>query len=90
MRTIRSICAAAALAMLVPASAAATSHSCTSIQVIDVGVGYYVDVRDEPGNLWIYEESNGIAGLQPGGLGDEGCELYDQDGVPIPADTVIF
>ena len=77
--------------------ATATSHSCTSL-ILQPVADHYLDVRDDNlapniGNIWIYQETNGIEGLQKGGAGDEGCEEYDESTdppTPIPPDTVIF
>jgi hypothetical protein len=65
--------------------------------VVSVGP-FYVDVRNAPSvderDTRIYEESNGIAALQRGGVGlisdDSSCAEFDSEGNQVPPDTLIF
>lgn len=78
----RVIFAAAVAAALVPFSPASADHACDSTEV-DPGVGVYVivdDLENEHGSIWIYQESNGEAGLQ---RNDDSCNGEN-------GDTVIF
>jgi hypothetical protein len=91
MRIRHMIIAGAAIAALVPvAGHAACEGDATE------AAGIYVDVRGDvtDGDIWIYQESNGIDGLQRGGVGelsdDTECTTYDAEGNPIPPDTLIF
>ena len=84
------LCGALASAAVVLPVQSASAYSCSSLAIVPVGPSFYVDVRDDLESFWIYEESNGIAGLQKGGSGDEECAEYDAFGNWIPPDTVIF
>lgn len=81
--------AALAVSATLPAGAIAQDDtSCSSLSTTPIGA-YYLDVRDN-GDPWIYEESNGIAGLQKDDDGEGACAAFDEDGEQIPGDTVIF
>lgn len=79
----------ALLGVFAVASAMAT-HDCvptTSAPEIDVA-GFYVDndlCQPCMWSIWVYQESNGIEGLQ---RGDEVVD--DTCGGQIPADTIVF
>lgn len=86
---------AVAGAVLLPAGgASAQYYSCQSTQTVEAG-GVYIDIRGPAdGSVWIYQESNGIAGLQKGGTSDlsddSSCAEFDAAGNQIPPDTLIF
>lgn len=77
-----------ARAMLVVAfsamiAAPAGADNCNGA-ITDIGGVAYVDDRDiTDGGIWVYEESNGVAGLQSGGtspLGDaDPCQHENPD-----------
>lgn len=83
--------AVAALVGMVPVASHATD--CTG-ETTEVG-GYYAQDRGV-GSIWVYEESNGIEGLQLGGVSATGlsddthCQGVDAEGNDIPADTLIL
>lgn len=69
----------------VPASAAACDLSAPRL----AAAGYYVEVRSN-GDTWVYQERNGIPGLQRGSvnaLGQQDPCVDDRDVVP---DQAIF
>lgn len=51
--------------------------------------GFYAEVRQN-GNVWIYQESNGIAGLQRGDTSTLGARDPCVDDFTIPPDTAIY
>lgn len=94
--------AALAMAALAPITVAMTpghaAPSRCSGALVEAG-GFYVVVESSDSNpldLWIYQESNGIPGLQRGGssnisnYSDEQCQQFDSDGQPLPPDTLVF
>jgi hypothetical protein len=94
MRQLRpTIVAAAIIAAAVPMSSPAAPPPECSGTVTEAG-GFYVDVRDPAElSIWIYQESNGIAGLQRGGVSDisddSSCAEFDSAGNQTPPDTLI-
>lgn len=75
---------AAAFAM---SPAAADTGDCSFNEIIDVGdlgLVYYVIVGDTPDAAWGYVETNGVAGVQRGGValhgGVDPCQTEDPAG----------
>jgi hypothetical protein len=60
--------ALAASPLVVPAAAIHCNGNVTAITSPDGSVTIYVDDRDiTVGGIWVYQESNGVEGLQSGG-----------------------
>jgi hypothetical protein len=84
----RVILAAAAIAAVLPFNSAMADHACASTVVDVAGTAYVVvddpnEINGGHGSIWIYQESNGNAGLQ---RNDDSCR--DDEGGSY--DTIIF
>lgn len=58
------------LTLAIIASAFAMTPASADCEVVGKQLaagGFYVEVRDGGGSVWLYEESNGLEGLQRGG-----------------------
>lgn len=64
---MKALILAAGVALLAFAGAGNSGHGCNG-DVTDIGGVLYIDER-AVGDVWIYLESNGAAGLQSGGPG---------------------
>lgn len=85
---LTTILTVAALAALLPASLAAKCQPTTSETALTVGDYYVAELQCEDGcllSLYVYEESNGIDGLQ---RGDD--QVDDTCGGQIEADTPVL
>lgn len=80
-----------------PAAVANTSYGACgepgSSGIIDTGAGIYIDARGPNQGTWIYQESNGLPGLQRGGASsfvpDNNERCIDEDETGAGADTLI-
>lgn len=88
-----SVCALLTLALALPALGAGcegtTSTTSTSQVVVGAGGFYVANDICQPGctfSIWIYQESNGVPGLQRGDtMRDDTCNgsAYDPDSAPL-------
>ncbi len=82
------LAASTLVALGLPASAGHCTTWTTSAPELDLtrnGAPYYVDLDPPAEGIWVYEESNGIAGLQRGDeVVDDTCHGL------IDADEIIF
>lgn len=73
-----------AVVVLMASMVAGSAQANTCDATVQEAAGFYVAVDSpEQGSVWIYEETNGLAGLQ---RDDEVCAAADSN----PSDTVIF